>query len=195
MAFSRISGNNFTNFLWAFLLDRILSMILPFSNFYLSSQSFPPFYSVVLESQGNYWVPCFALWVPKYVLCPSPTRFNFPVLHSFLPFSFVSLKVHGWLPISEYAEVTLFSIQLLVVLLLYLFSQTGGIPLCRFESLLLLLPFLYFFILVPRGATHLRYERSLILSSFSCWVVWRLRRTWPLLCFLCFFLYFSFELS
>ena len=39
------------------------------------------------------------------------------------------------------------------------------------------------------------YERSLILSSFSCWIVWRLRRTWPLFCFLCFFLSFSFELS
>ena len=40
----------------------------------------------------------------------------------------------------------------------------GGISFCRFESLSLLLPFLYFFILIPRDATHLRYEKSL---SFS----------------------------
>ena len=167
-------------------------MILLFQIFLSFFAILSPFYSDILESQGNYWFPCFTLWVPKYVLCPSPSRFSFPVLHPFLPFSFVSLKVHGRLPISEHVEVTPFLIQLLAVLLLYLFSQTGGIPFCRFESLPLLLPFLYFFILVPWGATHLRYERSLILPSFSCWVVWRLRRTWFLLCSLCFFFVFFF---
>lgn len=146
-------------------------MVLPFSNSLLSSQSFPPFYSDILESQRNYWFPCFAFWSPEYVLCPSPSSFSFPVLHPFLPFSFVSLKVHGWLPILEHTEVTPFSIQLLAVLLLYLFSQTGGITFCWFESPPLLLPFLYFFILVPQGATHLCYERSLILPSFPCWAI------------------------
>ena len=125
------------------------------------------------------------------MLCPSPSRFSFPVLHSFLPFSFVSLKVHGWLPILEYAEVTLFTIQLLAVLLLYLFSQTGGIPLCRFESLSLLLPFLYFFILVPRGATHLRYEKSLIFLFFLLGRL-TLEKDVPSLLFLVFFFVFFF---
>ena len=40
------------------------------------------------------------------MLCPLHRRFSFPVLHSFLHFSVVSFKVHGWLPISECAEVT-----------------------------------------------------------------------------------------
>ena len=40
------------------------------------------------------------------------------------------------------SDVTFLMVQLLVVFPLYLFSQTGGIPLCRFESPLLLLPYI-----------------------------------------------------
>ena len=54
----------------------------------------------------------------------------------------------------------------LAVLPFCFFSQSGGIPFCRFESRPLLFLFLYFSIMVPRGASHLRHERSLILSSF-----------------------------
>ena len=54
----------------------------------------------------------------------------------------------------------------LAVLLFCLFSQPGGIPFCGFESHLLPFPFLYFSILVPRGAFHLRHKRSLVISSF-----------------------------
>ena len=54
----------------------------------------------------------------------------------------------------------------LAVLPFCLFSQSGGIPSCRFESRPLPFPFSYFSILVPRGASYLHHERLLILSSF-----------------------------
>ena len=162
-------------------------MVLPFPNSLPSSHSFPPFYSDILESQGNYWFPCFALWSPQYVLCLLPSRSSFPFLHAFLLFSFVSLKVHGWLLISKHAEVTPFLIQILAVLLLHLFSQTGGIPFCRFESL----PLLLLHSDSPRCYPLVLWEVA-DSSFFSCWVVRRLRRTWLLLCSLCFFFFFVF---
>ena len=196
VAFSRIPGSNFTSFSefsfrQNFLNDSVTNFSLP------SSQSFPPFYSVILEFQENYWFPCFAPWVLEYVLWPSPRRFSFPILHSFLPFSFVSLKFHGWLPISEYAEVTFFTVQLLAVLLLYIFSQIGGIPLCRFESLSLLLPF---FILFHSGSPRW-YPLALweVAPSFFLLFLARSLDTWEgralSSLFLCSFLSFSFELS
>ena len=54
----------------------------------------------------------------------------------------------------------------LAVLPFCLFSQPGEISFCKFESHPLPFPFLYFPILVPRGASHLLLERLLILSSF-----------------------------
>ena len=149
------------------LLLRILSIVLSFLNSPCpSSQSFPPFYSDILKSQGNHWFLCFVLWSTGHVLCPSLSRFCFPVLHPFLP-----LVLILWKSMTDYLFRNMLRSHLSrshfwQLFFFIFFSQMGGIKFCRFESLPLLFPFLYFFMLVPRGASHMRHERSLILSSF-----------------------------
>ena len=127
------------------------------------------------------------------MLCLSPKRFSFPVLHSFLSFSVVSLKVHSWLPISEYVEVTFFTIQLLAVLLLYLFSQMGGIPLCWFESLSLHSLFytssFWFPEVPPICAMRSRWVFLLFLLGHLI-----LEKDVPILCFLCSLYFLAFFL-
>ena len=109
-SFYRIPGSNVTIFPWVF--SSLQNFINSFSLLQSlpSSQPFPPFYSDILESQENHWFPCFVLWLTGHVPCPSLSRFY--SLFFILPFflASISLKVHGWLPISGYAEVTPFSI-------------------------------------------------------------------------------------
>ena len=160
MAFSRISESNFTNFSEFSSRQNFLNVSVV--NFFSpSSQSFPPFIVLFWSPRGTIDSPVLPPGYQSLCCAHRPEGSVFPVLHFFLPFSVVSLKVHGWLPISECAEVMFFTVQLLAILLLYLFSQMGGIPLYRFESPLLLLPFLHLFILVPRCTTHLCHEKSL----------------------------------
>ena len=170
------------------LLLRILSIVLSFLNSLCpSSQSFPPFYSDILKSQGNHWFLCFVLWSTGHVLCPSLSRFCFPVLHPFLPLVLISLKVYDWLPISEHAEVTPFSIPLLAALLLYLFFSDGRNQILPVWKSSTAIPFFIFFHAgSPRHFPHAPWE---VVDSFlfSCWVIWRLRGTWLPLYFLCFF--------
>ena len=142
VAFSRIPGSNFTIFSefssWQnFLNDSITNFSLPF----LRNPS-PLFIVLFWSPRGTIDSPVLSSGYQSLCCAHRPEGLVFPVLHSFLPFSVVPSKVHGWLSISKCTDVMLFTVQLLAILLLYLFSQMGGIPLCRFESPLLLLPFL-----------------------------------------------------
>ena len=77
-------------------------------------------------------------------------------LSLFLIFFFFLLVLFLQKPMADYpfqsalvSNVTFLMVQLLAVLPLCHFSQVSGIQLCRFESFLLLLPFLWLLILVP----------------------------------------------
>ena len=88
------------------------------------------------------------------LFCPLGTRARFVPITQKVEFSlflifFFLLVLFSQKPMADYlfqsalvSDVTFFMVQLLVVLPLYLFSQMSEIPLCRFESPLLLLPFL-----------------------------------------------------
>ena len=140
-------------------------------------------------------VPLFRLMVNRACSVSITRQVLFPVFfffHCFPLSALIHLKVHDWLPTSGCAEVCPSRSHRLAVLPFCPFSYLGGIPFCQLESRLLPFPFSYFSILVPRDASHLCHERSLVISSFFCWVFWRL---WLLLCFSFSFLSFSFELS
>ena len=107
--------------------------------------------------------------------------------HSFLLLALIHLKVPGWLPSSGRVEVCPSRSCRWVVPSFAPFSHLGGIPFCRLESRLLPFSFSYFSILVPRDASCLCHERSLVF----CWVFWRL---WLLLCFLFSFLVLFFRI-
>ena len=179
------------------LLLRILSIVLSLLNSLCpSSQSFPPFYSDILKSQGNHWFPCFVLRLTGHVLCPSLNRFRFPVLRPFLPLVLISLKVYDWLPILEHAEVTPFSIPLLATLLLYLFfldgaeSHSAGLKVFRCYSIFYTSSF-WFPEVLPTCAMRGRWFFPLFLLGRLA-----LERDVASLLFLVFlFLFFPFELS
>ena len=192
VAISGIPKDNFTNFSkfssrQNFLNDFVIIFSLPFFAI------LPSFYSVILESQGTIDFPVLP---PEYqsLFCAHCSGGSvFPVPHSFLPFSSISSKVHGWLSILKCIDVTFLTVQFLAVLLLYFFSQMGGIPLCRFESPLLLIPFYnpsFWFLEVPSTCAVRGHSR------FSSFIVGSLvpEKDVSILCFLCSF-GFSFELS
>ena len=113
-------------------------------------------------------VPLFRLMVNRACSVPITWQVLFPIFffHSFPLSALIPLKVHGWLPTSGCTEVCPSRSHRLAVLPFCPFSHLGGIPFCQLESRLLPFPFSYFSILVPRDASHLRHERSLIISSF-----------------------------
>ena len=156
------------------LFYRILSIVLSLLKSLPSSQPLPPFYSDILESQGNHWFPCFVLWSTGHVPCPSLSRFYSLFFILFFLLASISLKVHGWLPISGYAEVTPFWIPPFGSSSLLPFFPTRWNPILPVWKSFVAIPF---FILLYSGSPR----RFLLVPwevadsfLFSCWVVWRL---------------------
>ena len=105
--------------------------------------------------------------VNKACTVPITQQVRFPVFHSFPLFSFDSFE-SPWL-VTYFGMCWSHDLLDLTVWQFYLFclfSHLGGISFCRFESRPLPFPFSYFSILVPRGASHLRHGKSLVISSF-----------------------------
>ena len=189
--FSRILGSSVTNFPWVFFsLQNFINSSFTSKFSTLLHNLSPFFYSDILESQGNYWFPCFVLWSTRHVLCPSLSRFRFPVFSSSPSFSFDFFESlwlttyfgtcwgHAFLipTFGNSSSLSFFSDGQNPVLSVW--KSSAAIP---------------FFILLHFGSSR-RFPLAPweVTDSFffSCRVVWRL---WLPLYFLCFFFVLFFQ--
>ena len=193
--FSRILGNNLLISL-SFLLDKTFSMIL-LPLFFFSFRN-PSLLFIVLfwSPRGTIDSPVFP---PRYQsLCCAHRPEGLVSLFFILSFLLVLFL---WKSMADYLFRSMLRSRsswssfwpsfFFIFFLKWAESYSAGLKVFRCYS-----PFLYFFILVPRGATRLRYEKSLqVFLLFFLLGHLILEKDVSILCFLCSFLTFSFELS